>query len=81
MDPGARSRADGPAAGSGPRTALVLADRSRVIRHNIEQAYPVTRKSQVTYSGSGYGAGYTQGQRADIGTARLRRTSTRALTG
>jgi Protein of unknown function (DUF2786) len=77
----AESRATGPAAGSGSRTALVLADRSRVIRHNIEQAYPHTRKSRVTYSGNGYGAGYTQGQRADIGTTRLRRSSSRALTG
>jgi hypothetical protein len=34
----------------------------------------------VTYSGSGYGAGYAQGQRADIGTTRLR-GSVRALTG
>jgi hypothetical protein len=34
----------------------------------------------VTYSGSGYGAGYAQGQRADIGTTRLR-GSARALTG
>jgi hypothetical protein len=74
-------RATAPEARSGSRTALVLADRSLVIRRNIEQAYPVTRKSQMTYSGNGYGAGYTQGQRADIGTARLRRGSARALTG
>jgi hypothetical protein len=73
--------ATAPAAGSGSRTSLVLADRTRVIRHNIEQAYPVTRKSRVTYSGNGYGSGYTQGQRADIGAARLRRNSARALTG
>ena len=76
--PGPRRRAGGHVPGdrpdgrSGSRTALVLADRALVIRRNIEQAYPVTRKSQVTYSGSGYGAGYTQGQRADIGTTRLR---------
>jgi hypothetical protein len=76
----ATSRATAPEARSGSQTALVLADRALVIRRNIEQAYPVTRKSQVTYSGSGYGAGYTQGQRADIGTARLR-GSARALTG
>jgi hypothetical protein len=76
----ATSRATAPEARSGSQTALVLADRALVIRHNIEQAYPVTRKSQVTYSGSGYGAGYTQGQRADIGTTRLR-GSARALTG
>ena len=76
----AASRATAPEARSGSRTALVLADRALVIRRNIEQAYPVTRKSQVTYSGSGYGAGYAQGQRADIGTTRLR-VSARALTG
>jgi Protein of unknown function (DUF2786) len=76
----ATSRATAPQARSGSRTALVLADRALVIRRNIEQAYPVTRKSQVTYSGSGYGAGYAQGQRADIGTTRLR-GSARALTG
>ena len=76
----ATSRATAPDVRSGSQTALVLADRALVIRRNIEQAYPVTRKSQVTYSGSGYTAGYTQGQRADIGTTRLR-GSARALTG
>ncbi len=35
----------------------------------------------MTYSGNGYGAGYTQGQRADIGGVRLRRSSAGALTG
>jgi len=69
----ATSRATGPEARSGSQTALVLADRALVIRRNIEQAYPVTRKSHMTYSGSGYGAGYAQGQRADIGTARFAR--------
>jgi hypothetical protein len=77
----ATSRATAPEARSGSQTALVLADRALVIRRNIDRTYPVTRKSQVTYSGSGYGAGYTQGQRADIGTTRLRRGSARALTG
>jgi Protein of unknown function (DUF2786) len=62
------------------RTALVLADRSQVIVRNIEHAYPVTRKTRVTYSGSGYGAGYTEGQKADIGSARLRTGAGRALT-
>ena len=56
---------------SGPSTALVLADRAVVIRHQVEQAYPVTRKTRITYSGRGYSAGYAQGQRADIGNARL----------
>ncbi len=63
----------------GRRTALVLADRRQVITRHLAHAYPVTRKSRVTYSGSGYGAGYTQGQQADIGTTRLRRGAGQAL--
>jgi hypothetical protein len=56
------------------RTALVLADRSLIIRRQVEQAYPITRKARVTYSGSGYRDGYSQGQRADIGAGRLARS-------
>src|SRR6202167_5450892 len=55
----------------GPSTALVLADRALVIRRQLEEAYPVTRRTRITYSGRGYTAGYAQGQRADIGNARL----------
>jgi hypothetical protein len=58
---------------SGPSTALVLADRAVVIRRRLDEAYPVTRKTRITYSGRGYSAGYAQGQRADIGNARLGR--------
>jgi len=58
---------------SGPSTALVLADRALVVRRQLEETYPVTRKTRVTYSGRGYSAGYAQGQRADIGNARLGR--------
>ena len=64
---------------SGPSTALVLADRTVVIRRQLEQAYPVTRRTRITYSGRGYSDGYAQGQRADIGNSRL--ASARALTG
>jgi hypothetical protein len=73
--------ATSPAAASGSRTALVLADRQLVIRRNIEQAYPLTRKTRLTYSGNGYGAGYAEGQKADIGSTRLRARAGRALTG
>ena len=59
---------------TGPSTALVLADRAVVIRRQLEEAYPVTRKTRITYSGRGYSAGYAQGQRADIGNARLGQT-------
>ena len=60
--------------------ALVLADRSLIIRRQVEDAYPVTRKTRVTYSGSGYRDGYTQGQRADIGTTRVPGGRGRSLT-
>ena len=76
----ATTRATSPAAAEGGRMTLVLADRRQVIMRNIEHAYPVTRKTQMTYSGSGYGAGYTEGQRADIGASRLRRRAGRSLT-
>ena len=88
MDPGPRAAeqgaekraADAPA-GDGRSAALVLADRTEVIERTLRAAYPVTRRSRGTYSGSGYGSGYAQGQRADIGTSRLGRTAGRALTG
>ena len=65
---------------AGERAALVLADRSLIIRRQLEDAYPVTRKARVTYSGSGYRDGYAQGQRADIGTSRLSGARGRSLT-
>jgi hypothetical protein len=64
---------------SGSRTALVLADRALVIRRKVEQAYPVTRRARVTYTGNGYRDGYAQGQRADIGGTRLNPARGRAL--
>ena len=77
----AASQATAPAAASGSRTALVLADRTLQIRRNVEQAYPVTRTARVTYSGSGYGDGYAKGQQADIGGSRLDTGRNRALSG
>jgi len=68
----AASQADRSSARDGQPAALVLADRRLVVRRSLEQAYPVTRKSRVTYSGSGYGQGYSEGQQADIDGPRLR---------
>ena len=65
--------------GDGPSTAVVLADRSLVVRQQYAKAYPNTRKLRVTYTGTGYGSGYAEGQRADIGGKRLR-PGGRALT-
>jgi hypothetical protein len=59
--------------------ALVLADRSLVIRRNVAAAYPVTRTARLTYSGNGYGAGYREGERADLGTTRVGRDRGRSL--
>ena len=56
----------------------MLADRQLVIRQNVAQVYPVTRKTQLSYTGSGYGAGYAEGQKADIGSARVRAGGPRA---
>ena len=75
----AQRAADAPV-GAGPSAALVLADRTEIIERTLRRAYPVTRTSRVTYSGTGYGTGYEQGQRADIGTSRLGRQAGRALT-
>jgi len=55
------------AAGSGQSAALVLADRSLVVRRQVAASYPRLRKTRVTYSDGGYGDGYREGQKADIG--------------
>jgi Protein of unknown function (DUF2786) len=77
----AASQATAEGAAESSRTALVLADRAHVIRGKVEQEYPVTRTARVTYSGSGYGAGYAQGQKADIGGSRIAAGRGRALSG
>ena len=50
----------------------MLADRSLTVRTQVTAAYPRLKKKRVTYSGGGYGAGYREGQKADIGAAKLR---------
>jgi hypothetical protein len=65
----------------GPSTALVLADRALTIRRNAQQAYPHTRTTRVTYTGNGYASGYSEGQKADIGGAKLRQGARALGTG
>jgi hypothetical protein len=67
--------------GAAGHAALVLADRAVVIRQQVLRAYPHTRTARVTYSGSGYGAGYAQGKRADIGSGRVAARRPSELTG
>lgn len=64
----------------GERAALVLADRSLIVRQQVQDAYPVTRKARTTYTGTGYRDGYKVGQRADIGGVRLSGSRGRSLT-
>jgi Protein of unknown function (DUF2786) len=75
----ARAQAASPSAGAGSGAELVLADRQQIIQRSIQQAYPLTRKSRITYTGSGYGAGYAKGEKADLGGPRLHRAAPRAL--
>jgi Protein of unknown function (DUF2786) len=67
----ATADAGGAPAGS-TSTALVLADRALTVRRHADQAYPRTRKTRVTYTGTGYRDGYREGQNADIGSTKLR---------
>jgi hypothetical protein len=67
------------AAADGRGTALVLADRSLVVRQQVAAAYPRLRRTRVTYSGGGYGDGYRAGQQADIGGSKLRRRTAGAI--
>ena len=76
----AKAEQAAPDAQSGRSTALVLADRSLVIKAAVQREYPVTRAARTTYSGTGYGAGYEKGQRADLGTRRVGRPASRPLT-
>jgi len=70
-----------PADDAGGSAELVLADRSLVVRRQVAAAYPRLRKSRVTYTGNGYGAGYQEGQKADIGGAKLRSRAAGAIGG
>ena len=69
------------AADVGTSAAVVLADRSLTVRLQVSAAYPRLKKKRVTYSGSGYGDGYREGQKADIGGGKLRSRPAGALRG
>jgi hypothetical protein len=68
----AEAQADTQQAGDTTQSAaVVLADRSLVIKNAVAAQYPATRTARLNYSGTGYGAGYARGQQADIGQARV----------
>jgi hypothetical protein len=70
----AATQATSPQTTDGSRTALVLAGRTQVIRREAERAYPFTRSARITYTGSGYPDGYTEGGKANIGGTHLTQT-------
>lgn len=74
----AEARAEADATKSNPTTqagcsvALVLADRSTLVARAVADAYPKLRDApQRKLSGSGTEAGYSAGQRADLGGPRV----------
>ena len=75
----AAAGAGDPAADAGSSAAVVLADRSLTVRLQVSAAYPRLKKKRVTYSGNGYGDGYREGEKADIGGAKIRSRSAGAL--
>ena len=71
---------DDAARADGAKSAeLVLADRTVTVRRQVSAAYPRLKKKRVTYSGNGYGDGYREGQKADIGGGKLRSRPAGAL--
>lgn len=60
-----------PVSATSDSAALVLATRQQVVAQRAHAAYPVTRKTKTTYTGSGYRDGYAKGNQADIGAARV----------
>jgi hypothetical protein len=63
----------------GTSTALVLVDRSVAVKTQVSAAYPRLKKKRTTYTGSGYGDGYRQGEKADIGGAKVQQRARTAL--
>jgi Protein of unknown function (DUF2786) len=49
-----------------PGKELVLASREAQITAELRNAYPVTRRTRITYSGRGYSDGYRKGEQANI---------------
>ncbi|MGZ4494189.1 MAG: DUF2786 domain-containing protein [Nocardioides sp.] len=72
----------GAAAPGGRSVALVLADRSADVEQRLQAEYPLlgrARRRELT--GSGAGAGWQAGQRADLGGGRVGPADANALTG
>lgn len=65
------AKAEDQAATGSHSTELVLRGREVAIQEAVSKVYPTVRKTRITYSGQGYNAGHSEGQRADIGGTRI----------
>jgi hypothetical protein len=52
---------------------------TRSLRVFTSAGHVTSGKTRVTYSGGGYGDGYREGQKADIGSTKLRSGSAGAI--
>jgi hypothetical protein len=67
---------------SGPGTALVLADRTALVEQRMAERYPrIGKAGRRTLAGTGAGAGYQAGERADLGGTHVGGTPRRAVSG
>ncbi|EFC80074.1 DUF2786 domain-containing protein [Parafrankia sp. EUN1f] len=64
---------------AGTSVALVLADRSTLVKAAYTTAYPKTVTLRHSYSGSGWRAGSAAGARADLGSRRVGGSGRRAV--
>lgn len=77
----AQQQAEPKPGSAGPSVALVLADRSALVKQAVEAAHPDAKTAaDRRLSGSGTREGWQAGQRADLGTTRIS-ASARALRG
>jgi hypothetical protein len=69
------NRARNDAKATNPGTDLVLADRTQMVKAELNRAFPRLRTTSGPSSrdDSGYGEGYRKGQRADMGQTRIDR--------
>lgn len=79
----ARRQAEpGPGPGGGPSVALVLADRSALVKRAAEGAYPKARPERArNLSGSGHLNGWNAGLRADLDGTRIGRPTRAPIEG
>lgn len=75
----ARARTQAATEADGPSVALVLVQRSELIRRAFTEQYPKTRRGSSVPVGAGFRSGEAAGRRADLGGTSLGSKPQRAL--